>query len=161
MSANETGTPRTKAATFEILSSLQSGTDKVVPAHFAEDLERELTALREERDRLRELLSQAAFALPEMSGPVHERIHTLRLHWSDQLRASDARTTAAEARLREVEKDAARYRWVRDLVFHGSDDFDLWYQIDVSWGDFHTNRTEAESLDAAADAALSRAGKGE
>lgn len=39
-------TPRTAAATFEILSSLQSGTDKVVHAHVAEQLERELSEAR-------------------------------------------------------------------------------------------------------------------
>jgi len=36
-------TPRTDAASFEIISSLQSGTDKVTHADFARQLEHELT----------------------------------------------------------------------------------------------------------------------
>jgi hypothetical protein len=42
----ETPTPITDAAKFKILSSLQSGTDYVVHAHVAEDLERENAELR-------------------------------------------------------------------------------------------------------------------
>jgi len=39
-------TPRTRAATFKILSRLQSGTEDVVSAEFAAELERELNELR-------------------------------------------------------------------------------------------------------------------
>jgi len=41
-------TPRTDAATYQILSSLQSGVDDVVRSDFARQLERELNAANKE-----------------------------------------------------------------------------------------------------------------
>lgn len=49
------------------------------------------------------LLGQAARAIPEVSGPVHERIHKMRLHLSEQIQAAEAE--AAQARKDAEERD--------------------------------------------------------
>lgn len=58
-------TPETDAATFKILSSLQSGTEKVVHAEICAKLERELNEAREQLEAMREAIKEGYDALTE------------------------------------------------------------------------------------------------
>lgn len=89
---DESGTPQTDNASFLILSPLQSGTEEVVKASFAESLERE-------RDQLR---ADLAMTSEECGYRMKER--------------DEAREQAEAWR-----RDAERYRWLRPMNnVHGS-----------------------------------------
>ena len=63
----------------------------VILAYFAEAYALAHTAeLRAERDNALDLLGQAARAVGEVSGPVHERIRVFRQEYSDHIRAAEA-----------------------------------------------------------------------
>ena len=103
----------------------------MIPADFARTLERELTALRAENAQLRERLEDCG---------------KMVLGEHDAHRECHAKAEAAEARLREGEKDAERYRWLRDSArrYYVADGGRDWRHV---FGD---------ELDAAIDAALSK-----
>ena len=65
-------TPRTDAATFEIISSMQSGTDKVTHADFARQLERDIAELNERLIDRQETLMKQALRLTAMQRVINE-----------------------------------------------------------------------------------------
>lgn len=99
-------TPITKAATFEILSSLQSGTDKVVQAHVAEDLER---ALNRERARVGEAERNYQFMVDRAANEKLDGYRELGQRAAD----AESRADSLAAELEATREYAARYRWLR------------------------------------------------
>ena len=93
-------TPRTDAAKFLILSSLQSGTEFVVKAEIAEDMECELTALKAELEDARSL---AFNLLPNRTE-------------DDALSDLCEQIDLLGQRLAEFEKDAKRYEKMKHLI---------------------------------------------
>ena len=70
-----------------------------------------LERLARERDETRNLLGEAARALPtEGSGPVHERIHRLRLSLSEAVREAEAALAAAHDTIASLELEQASLR---------------------------------------------------
>lgn len=63
-------TPRVEARKFEILSRLQSGTEDVVEASFARQLERENAELKKLVEQMRDALEEMLYTYP-YSPPCH------------------------------------------------------------------------------------------
>lgn len=78
-------TPETDAATFKILSSLQSGTEKVVHAEICAKLERELNEAREQLKSMREAIREGHDALTECVDDSGELLAE-RGWWQDEPR---------------------------------------------------------------------------
>ncbi len=57
-----------------------------------------LRQVRQDRDEVRQLLADAALALPEISGPISRRIMMLKAHWNEERQV----LRAANAALREA-----------------------------------------------------------
>ena len=65
-------TPETDAATFKILSSLQSGTEKVVHAEICAKLERERDEAREQIQAMREAIREAHTELSTILDTIND-----------------------------------------------------------------------------------------
>ena len=86
-------TQRTKAATFQIVCNLQSGTDDVVHAWIAEELERELAAAQEKIKELDAALANCADEAKASRRAAHEEdIAMLELSAKAAAIANDVRS---------------------------------------------------------------------
>jgi hypothetical protein len=103
--------------------------------------------------RIKEEAAARIEALTKLSGEWAGRCHTLRVEWAQTLAERDK----AEARVAELEADAARYRWLRDNSAEQWEHPIVVSQTRHDRGVRYIGPVIGRALDAAIDAALARA----